>query len=101
MIKNPYLSAVLASAYIITLIVLLTFVAPMVFAEKEDTIFIPMAMLSLLVFSVCVMGYLFVAQPLMLYIDGHKKDALSFFMRTVGTFGALTLVLIVVAYLMQ
>jgi len=50
-------------------------------------------MLSLLVLSVTVMGYLFILVPVQLYIDGAKKEAVSFFLRTVGWFAAITAVL--------
>jgi hypothetical protein len=32
------------------------------------------------------MGYLFVLGPLTLYLDGKKKEAVSDFLKTVGTF---------------
>jgi hypothetical protein len=32
------------------------------------------------------MGFLFVYQPLQLYMEGRKAEALAFFLRTLGTF---------------
>jgi len=43
-----------------------------------------MAMLSLFTLSAAVMGYLFAAEPIMMYLDGKKKEAVNFFFTTVG-----------------
>jgi hypothetical protein len=91
--KNPYLNAVLAAGYI-GLIVTFIFT----FAGGPDTpdkggILIPMVMLSLLTLSAAVMGYLFASEPIMMYIDGKKKEAVNFFFTTVGTFAGITAIL--------
>jgi nitrate reductase NapE component len=36
------------------------------------------------------MGYLFLSEPLMLYFDGKKQEAVTFFFTTVGTFAIIT-----------
>ena len=64
-------------------------------AELEETLFIPMAMLSLFVLSAAVMGFLFIYHPATLFLEGKKNEALSHFSKTVGTFA-----LIVAAYVL-
>lgn len=88
MINNPYRNALMATAYIAA-VVLAIFYAPNDL-DGEDFILIPIGMLSLFVFSVAVMGFLFVYMPVQLLIEGRKEEALRFFVKTLGTFAALT-----------
>ncbi|MCX6702199.1 MAG: hypothetical protein NTX96_03345, partial [Candidatus Zambryskibacteria bacterium] len=67
MTKNPYLNALIAGTYIVFVVLLITY-GPTFVREKPDTIFAPMAMLSLLVISVAFMGYTFFFQPTLMYI---------------------------------
>jgi hypothetical protein len=60
----------------------------------------PMIMLSLLVLSVSVMAFLFFYQPVVLLLDGKRDEALAFFLRTVGTFAAGTILLALVTALL-
>ena len=83
MVRNPYVNAVAAAAYIVLLVTLLsTFVD----GKGEPSLLIPITMLSLFVLSASVMGYLFVFQPVTLYLDGKKSEAVTFFLKTVATF---------------
>ena len=93
--KNPYLNAVLAAVYIV-LIVLVIHGFAIVGEDKEDTIIIPMTMLSLLVLSVSVMGGLFALQPLRMYLDGQKQEAVKFFTRTVATFACMAVIFVLI-----
>ncbi len=91
--KNPYINALLAALYIALLVFgVSTFVDQ---PDKQASLLAPIAMLSLLTLSAAVMGYLFVGTPLMLYIDGHKKEAVRFFLKTVGGFALLTIIFLV------
>jgi len=87
MTKNPYINALLAGAYIALIVLLMnTFVDNPALENSAHVIFIPMAMLSLFVFSAAVMGFLFVYRPLALYLDGKKQEAVIFFGKTLATF---------------
>ena len=87
--RNPYLNSVYAEAYIVIVAAVIRLVSR---PNTPDTFFDPIAALSLLVLSAAVMGYLFVGVPLELYLDGEKKRAVAFFMRTVLGFAVLTAV---------
>ena len=50
--------------------------ASVIFGPK-DTAFTPVAVLMLLVFSAALMGILVFGQPVLWYLDGKKKEALS------------------------
>jgi hypothetical protein len=85
--KKPYINALLAEAYIVAL-VLTIMRGP---HGVEPSIVIPIMMLSVFVLSAALMGYLFLSKPLQLYLDGDKKEAVTFFMHTVAAFAGITL----------
>ena len=92
---NAVLNGFAAAAYIG--IVDIFFQVIMAFKHNSpDTPFDPLIILSVFVFSAAVMSFLFFYQPVMLLIDNKKKEALSYFSKTLGTFGAITLVLLVI-----
>lgn len=90
--KKPIIHAAAAMGYIILLFLLLFFGISE--PDTPDTVMMPIIMISLFVFSAAIMGYLFLAEPLMLYLDGKKTEAVQFFMYTVGSFGLFTLLAI-------
>lgn len=84
------------------IILVVSFIFSMqIFADKPDNIIIPIAMLLLFVCSAAITGFLVFGKPIMLYIDGKKKDAVYLlaytlailFMITVAVFIVLSLVL--------
>ncbi len=97
MTKNPFLNALSASAYIILGVLIMTFVTQPL-KHKPDTFFEPIVFLSLLTLSVAVMAFLFFYQPVMLFIDGKKKQAVNLFVKTVGIFAVLTAVFLILLF---
>lgn len=93
MTKNPFINAISATLYI-TLIATLMFYGKTFFGPK-DTILTPIAVLSLFSLSAAIMAYLFLYQPLMLFLDGHKKEAINLFLRTVAIFAGITAVVFI------
>lgn len=89
MSQNPIINALSAWAYIFLGVTVMTFVTQPL-KNQPDTFFAPIVFLSLLTLSVAVMAFLFFYQPLQLFIDGKKKEAVSLFVKTVGIFSALT-----------
>jgi membrane protease YdiL (CAAX protease family) len=83
--KTPLLNALSASIYIGVVVGVISFLTS-IGHEKPDNILIPMFMLSLLVLSVAVMGFLFFYKPFELYFDNKRKEAVLFFWKTVGIF---------------
>lgn len=53
---------------------------------KGDTVFAPIAMLMLLVFSAAFCGAFIFGQPILWFLGGKKKEALSLFAATMGFF---------------
>ncbi len=89
MSRNPFINALGASAYIGLIVALLNFVSQTQ-SNKPDTAFAPVAFLSLLTLSAAVMAFLFFYQPLLLFIDGKKKDAVQLFVKTLAVFAGFT-----------
>ena len=92
MSKNPILNAVGASGYILFVASILNLVSKTQ-GSKPDTFFAPIAFLSLLTLSAVTMAYLFFYQPFLLFIDGKKKEAVNLFLKTLGVFGIITVVI--------
>src|SRR4030042_2785440 len=97
MSKNPIINALSASAYIILIVSVMTFVTQPL-RNKPDTFFAPITMLFVLTLSVAVMAYLFFYQPLLLFIEGKKKEAVDLFVKTVGIFAAITVVVLILLF---
>ena len=97
MTKNPFINAVFATLYI-TLVAVFMFYGSRFF-PREDTILAPIAMISLFTLSAAMMGYLFLYQPLQLFLDGHKKNAVNLFLQTVAVFAGITVLVFILIFL--
>ncbi len=98
MTKNPFINSLVASLYI-SLIASLLFYGPKK-VGLESSIIMPIIMISLFTLSAAVMGYLFLYQPIQLYFDGQKKQAINFFLKTVAFFAAVTFIIAVLSFWM-
>jgi len=97
MSKNPFINALSASAYIILVVSVMTFVtAPL--KNKPDTFFAPITVLFVFTLSAAVMAILFFYQPLQLFIEGKKKEAINLLVHTVGIFAAFTAVVLTLLF---
>jgi hypothetical protein len=94
---NPFINATGAAAYIWGIGLLFQYISSTMH-NTPDTIFDPIAALSLFVFSAAVMGFLFFYRPTVLLLEHKRAEAVSFFLKTLGTFGAITILLIVITF---
>lgn len=92
MTKSPILNALLGLLYIV-LVVSFLYNASALMGEK-DNIFMPIAFLSLFVFSAASMSYIFLYQPLQLFLEGKQKEAVALFLKTIGFFAISALILV-------
>ena len=90
---NPYLNAIGAAAYVWGVGFLIHYISSLN-RDTPDNLTGSIAALSLLVFSAAVMGFLFFYRPGVLLVENKKDDAISFFLKTLGTFGVITLLVI-------
>lgn len=59
----------------------------------------PMTMLGVFVLSAAVMGFLFLSEPLRLFLENQKQEAFIFFAKTVGVFACFVLVFAILVFL--
>jgi hypothetical protein len=69
------------------------FTAGSFFPEPENMILVPMGMLLLFVCSAAITSFLVFGKPVMLYIDGQKKEAVTMLGYTLGIMVLITIVL--------
>jgi hypothetical protein len=96
MTKNPIYNALSALLYI-------CIVASVMFygidhSKPGNSIIIPIAVLSLFTLSAAIMGYVFGFQPLQLYLDGKKKPAVDLFLKTLLSFGIITILAFILLF---
>jgi len=88
MTKNPFLNALTASFYIVFIALVMYFGTKNL--PKEDSLFAPIAVISLFTLSAAIMGFVFGYNPLLLILDGKAKQAVHLFLQTVLIFGVFT-----------
>jgi len=96
MSKNPIINGLSALIYIVSVAFIMYFGTKNL--PKEDTILAPIAMISLFTLSAGVMGYIFGLQPIQLYLDGKKKEAVELFLKTLMVFGFLTTLILLLLF---
>jgi len=89
-IKTAIQNALATAAYVAGVASLL-FYAPKFFGPA-NTVFLPIAMLLLFVFSAAFTGLLMFGRPVLWYLGGNKKEALSLIILTLAIFFITTLI---------
>lgn len=97
MTKNPFINAVAAVLYIVVIASFMFFGLSR--SHPGNSVFAPIAMISLFTLSAAIMGYIFLYQPLLLLLDGHKKHAVNLFLQTVLVFGLTTFFFLILIFL--
>lgn len=96
--KKPFLCALGAAAYIVIIVFVSQFVTSLL-KNQNETIIIPMTMLSLFVLSAAVMGFLFLSEPLQLLVENKKREAVMFFVKIVGFFACFVIIFTILLFL--
>lgn len=95
--KKPFLFALVVALYIVFIVSIISSLS--LFMPKEDNIFMPIVMLSLFVLSTAVMGFLFLSEPIQLYMENHKQEAAVFFSKTVEFFACFVILFSILVFL--
>lgn len=98
MSKNPFLNAGAATLYIIIVATVMNTASRYAPKDTPDTVMAPIAILSLFTLSAAVMGYLFVSEPLQMFLAGEKKKGVTLFLQTVAIFAVITLIVLFLAF---
>lgn len=99
-IKYALANALLTALYV-TIIGMFFRFAPVIFGDSEPNAFIPILMLLLFVFSAALCGGLFLGRPLLWYLDGKKKEAITLFIHTLWIFFVVIVIMLFVFYLLK
>jgi hypothetical protein len=82
--KNALVNSLLTAAYI-SCVATFMFYTPQIFANSpQKSPLIPIMLLLLLVFSAGLTGMLVFGKPVMWFLDGKKKEAVSLVFSTLG-----------------
>lgn len=92
-------SLAFAAAAVLYVVVVATFMqnAARILGPDDGNAIAPIVFLLLLVVSAATMGMLIFAKPVMLYLDGKKREAVMMMGCTIGALAAFTVVLFVIA----
>ena len=96
MTKNPLINGLSASAYIVLVALVMNLGSKLM--PHEDSPLAPVAIISLFTLSAAVMGYIFIYQPVLLFIEGKKKQAIKLFLQTIIVFGCLTVLSLILLF---
>ncbi len=86
----------LATALYIILVASFMFYIQKTFPNNLPIVLIPIAMLLLFVFSAALTGFLVFGKPVMLYLDGKKKQARSLLGYTLGFLLIITILVFII-----
>lgn len=90
--KFATLNALGTALYVACVAVFMSHTSEIFNGVEEKTALIPFAMLLLLVLSASVTGSLVLGRPILWYLDGKKKEAVTLFVATIGCLFVLTLI---------
>jgi hypothetical protein len=83
LVKTSVISAIVAALYITVVAVLMSNMDK-IFAKVDSEVIGAIAVLLLFVVSAAIMGFIVLGRPIMLYLDGLKKEALKLFYLTIS-----------------
>ncbi len=100
MTKKPIYNALAAIIYIVLIVSFINSIDSIEISyvnENLEQFIMPTIMLSLLALSVAVMGYIFFYQPIILFLENNRKEAVKYFIHTILYF-AIIIILIFLIY---
>ena len=93
MTKNPIINAIVAIAYIAVVALFMNFMSDRV--EDSQSFLAPVVFISIFTLSAAIMGYIFLYQPLQLFLSDDKKGGVKLFLQTIGIFAVITIIIII------
>lgn len=89
-VKRAFFDAIGTFAYVVLVALFMSYLQG--FAPEEDTILSAVPFLLLFVCSAAITGFLVFGKPVMLYLDGKKKESVLLLGYTLGVLFVITLV---------
>ncbi|HRR94803.1 MAG TPA: hypothetical protein P5083_01535 [Candidatus Paceibacterota bacterium] len=99
MTKKPIYNALAATIYIVLIVLFINsidFIETGYSNENLQQFIMPIIMLSLLTLSVATMGYIFFYQPIILFLENNKKEAVKYFIQTILFFAIITILIFLI-----
>ena len=95
--KNAFINAGLTTIYVGGVALCLSYTSQ-IFGQgqNEETVLIPIVMLLLFVTSAAITGFLVFGRPILWYLDGRKKEALSLLAYTIGFLAIITICIAII-----
>ncbi len=97
-IKYALLNSIGTAAYVILIVSFMYFFGSQLPSDNE-TVFAPISMLMLFVFSAAFTGLLVFGRPIIWYLDEKKKEAISLLFYTLSMFLVITFIVFLVLVL--
>lgn len=94
MTKSPVVNALVAFGYIVLVVLVMGWGGKM-HQFADNTLLAPLLAISVFTLSVGVMACVFCYQPIQLYFEGKRKQAVDLFLKTVGSFGVITVLVMI------
>jgi len=98
-LKSSIINGLVTSLYVILIAAFIYYFGNSSFAPN-NSVFIPIAMLLLFVFSAAFTGILVFGKPILWYMEGKKREALSLLFYTLGVFFIITILAFLVMILL-
>lgn len=95
LIQRSALNALGTVAYV-ALVATLMRNAQRIFGNKPDTVFAPILILTLFVFSAAITASLVLGKPILMYLNNEKNEAVRLFLYTLGWLAFVIVLLLVV-----
>ena len=97
MTSNPFYNAGLALIYIVFVVTVMQTGSHFARQTSGDDFWLPVGMLSLFVLSAAIMACVFLYQPIVMFLDGKRREAISLFWCTVAVFAGVTFIILITA----
>ena len=93
--KNPIikiagLNALATTAYVAAVVSFISYAPKTI--DQKDTVLLPIVMLLLFILSAAITGSLVIGRPILWYMDGKKKEAVTLLIATIAALFVITLV---------
>jgi len=98
-LRNAVLNALGTAGYVVLIATFLSNASKFFGPDEPKTVLIPIAMLLLLIISAAITGFLVFGRPVLWYLDGKKKEALSLLGYTLGVLFVITVFAFSVLYI--
>jgi len=93
LLKDATINALGTAAYVVLVASFIYFLGNGILGNLENrTVLGPIAMLMLFVFSAALTGALVFGKPIIWYLEGKKRDAVSLLFYTLGIFFIITII---------